>query len=428
MAYRTITVGNGDTIRVSESVLRGAGPEGPLGPVGPPGTATTIRGHFPTYNDLVTSVPIGSQGDGYITDDDGTLWTWDVEEDDPQWIDCGRIVGPAAVLSVGATRSRTDNYVVISRITWVAEYQTTTNDADSLGGFVLDPELTTATKTVVGPVDTMYYIVTTDFRVESSVFNQMMEFSFLNLRDGSVTAVANIEINGDLDFNAQYQAILVTNNSDEWLLQVKSTDDAVLSKFITRWNRIAGGPGPTGPTGPHPTLEAGTVTVVPNEGTPSWVFVETPPGSGHYVVNMDVVEGPDGNANSGFNTFDNMITGGDSEASTGETPDTWTDQGIPVPDHLAKPSVPWYFRVFADGILRRLVSRLSATEIPARGVPEPGEMIFDTTENRLILGQVTPAGNQHFIVPTIEYGQDASIIHNAVTSRPDGSLYFKYDS
>lgn len=44
------------------------------------------------------------------------------------------------------------------------------------------------------------------------------------------------------------------------------------------------------------------------------------------------------------------------------------------------------------------------------------------------VGSGTADPNAWFVVPTIQYGTDPSVVHNAATDRPTGSLYFKLES
>lgn len=64
------------------------GPTGSTGPAGSDGTSVTIQGSVTNSGDLPGSG--NSNGDGYITQNDGHLWVWDGNG----WVDAGQIQGP----------------------------------------------------------------------------------------------------------------------------------------------------------------------------------------------------------------------------------------------------------------------------------------------------------------------------------------------
>lgn len=77
MTVQRYSVDNGDTVYVTESVIRGSGPQGASGPEGPPGVSGVIMGRYDTALDIPANVPNPGHGDGYIADDTGDLYVWD---------------------------------------------------------------------------------------------------------------------------------------------------------------------------------------------------------------------------------------------------------------------------------------------------------------------------------------------------------------
>lgn len=65
------------------------GPQGPAGADGADGTSVTIQGSVANSGALPTTG--NTNGDGYLTEDDGHLWVWNGSS----WIDAGLIQGPA---------------------------------------------------------------------------------------------------------------------------------------------------------------------------------------------------------------------------------------------------------------------------------------------------------------------------------------------
>jgi hypothetical protein len=65
------------------------GATGPAGPEGPAGTGVDIKGSVADEAGLPADG--NSEGDAYITEDNGHLWVWDGSG----WIDAGEIRGPA---------------------------------------------------------------------------------------------------------------------------------------------------------------------------------------------------------------------------------------------------------------------------------------------------------------------------------------------
>ena len=67
------------------------GPAGATGDTGATGTATTIKGSYNTYQELIAAHPIGNQGDSYIVN--GSLYVWD----GTAWENVGNIKGDTGV-------------------------------------------------------------------------------------------------------------------------------------------------------------------------------------------------------------------------------------------------------------------------------------------------------------------------------------------
>ena len=65
------------------------GEPGPTGPTGPAGRSIIFRGTVGTYDDL-SSVSDPTDGDAYVTEDDGHLWIYD----GTKWDDVGSMIGP----------------------------------------------------------------------------------------------------------------------------------------------------------------------------------------------------------------------------------------------------------------------------------------------------------------------------------------------
>lgn len=73
------------------------GPTGATGDTGATGTATTIKGSYNTYQELITAHPTGNQGDSYIIN--GSLYVWNGNA----WENVGNIKG-----DTGATGPKGD--------------------------------------------------------------------------------------------------------------------------------------------------------------------------------------------------------------------------------------------------------------------------------------------------------------------------------
>lgn len=106
---------SGGSIRVTEAIMRGSGPQGPKGDKGEPGYGTTIQGVKPTVDDI-KRMRGDHEGEAWIAEENGHLYVWnqqlDLDGEDP-WVDCGKIVGPPGqVQSIGAAfKKERTNYV-----------------------------------------------------------------------------------------------------------------------------------------------------------------------------------------------------------------------------------------------------------------------------------------------------------------------------
>ncbi|MBR5504345.1 MAG: collagen-like protein [Methanobrevibacter sp.] len=76
------------------------GPAGATGDTGATGTATTIKGSYNTYQELIAAHPTGNQGDSYIVN--GSLYVWDGTD----WENVGNIKGDTG--ATGATGPKGD--------------------------------------------------------------------------------------------------------------------------------------------------------------------------------------------------------------------------------------------------------------------------------------------------------------------------------
>lgn len=429
MSYRTVTLANGDTVQITESVMRGSGPQGVPGPPGPPGTATTIVGHVPTWNDLPGT---GSQGEAYVVDETGNLWSWNTLLDVPTWVDCGHIVGPAAVTSIGAQRSKTTAKSLTANTDWVVDYKVAPdwNDADPLGGKVLDEARLTPTDTTVDPDFNAYYIVTTTISVDTAAGNPTYTVFWKQTTGTLVEDSRNtIWTDGSKGRIIQHNAVLRTSSADIWQLHINSDVNANILGVATEWTRAGGGTGPEGAKGDPPTMTGGTTTTLAAGATATAAVVEDPPGSSNYRLDFGVPQGIPGEAQAGFSNF-NVLSGvPDSEADPGGTKDSYTDQALATPDGAQRPSIPYFFKAFSDSLYRRLVSRLTTAQRTARGTVQAGEVAYDSDLKQYLAGQPgrTNATTAWYQIPTAQYGTSSSVYHGASTDRPNGSLYFKHD-
>lgn len=66
------------------------GDVGPTGPMGPSGTSVTIKGSYPTYEDLENNQKTGTPGDSYLVGDDLYVWS----PNTATWNNVGTIRGP----------------------------------------------------------------------------------------------------------------------------------------------------------------------------------------------------------------------------------------------------------------------------------------------------------------------------------------------
>ncbi len=79
------------------------GPAGATGDTGATGTATTIKGSYNTYQELITAHPTGNQGDSYIVN--GSLYVWNGNA----WENVGNIKGDTGVTGATGPKGDTGN-------------------------------------------------------------------------------------------------------------------------------------------------------------------------------------------------------------------------------------------------------------------------------------------------------------------------------
>lgn len=426
MSYRVLTLDSGDTLRISESVLRGTGPDGPAGPQGPPGLATTIVGRFGSYDELVAALPVGIEGEAYIADDTGHLWVWVYDIEVPEWRDCGRIVGPPAVSSIGAQRIRQSSADLLGGQWWTVPYQTLTyNDPDPLSGSVLRESALTPTSTVFGAENTGHYLVVTEISVSPGVNDAFIDVEWNDNTKGVTYGQETSDTRRSGSWVLLHACVLRSDGVSSWQIRIRPSINVTVSSVVSTFTRIGGGIGPQGVPGPYPELSVSAPTKLPHDAAMTASFTKT--GEGAYTLNLGLAQGAPGEAQSGFSTMD-AIAGGEADSSSqpeGYEPVYATDQGIPVPGRNAKPHVPYFFNQMAQKLHRLVVARLTTSQRQTRGTPIPGELVYDTDTKQFLGGD---AAGAWMIVPTIEYGTDASIKHNAPTTRPNGSLYFKHEA
>jgi len=429
MAFQTITLSTNETITLTEGVMRGAGPEGGVGPPGPNGPATVIVGHVATSSQLPAS---GTQGQAYITDDTGHIWSWNTLLVTPAWVDGGRIVGPPANSSIGARRTKTGSNSLVAGIEYIVVYNAgfDFNDADPSGGYVLDAAKSTTLVTAVDPAAVAYYLVTSTIEMGSVSGSPMITAKWQKSNgDLAVDGKETFATVGTPASTITHVTVMRTTEADLWRLKIVSDMAATIVSVVTEWTRLGGGTGPQGSIGNPPVMVSGTASKLAYGANPTVSVALVSPGT--YSVSIGVPTGATGAAQDGFPTYD-TISGGGSDSSTnpGGTPIYQTDQELPVPDNTQKPYIPYFFMLLAEKLHRLVVSRLTTTEVAARGAAEGGEIHYNLTTRRLMLGtqEVVGGAATYRQIPTSEYGTDAAIIHGASTTRADGSLYFKHDA
>ena len=79
------------------------GPAGETGDTGATGTATTIKGSYNTYQELIAAHPTGNQGDSYIVN--GSLYVWD----GTAWENVGNIKGDTGATGDTGPKGDTGN-------------------------------------------------------------------------------------------------------------------------------------------------------------------------------------------------------------------------------------------------------------------------------------------------------------------------------
>lgn len=434
MSYRTVTLSNGDTVAITESIMRGTGPQGVPGGPGPAGSATTIRGYYNTYSALVAAIPVGQQGEAYVVLDTGKLWSWDTMRATPAWVDCGKIVGPAAVTSIGAQRSRNSAKNLTAAQDWVVDYAVAAdwNDLDPAGGKVLDEAQMTATNTAVDNDLSAYYIVVTTLAFDTAVTAQTYTIHWKTLT-AQVDGLSTEWTDGKKQRTVVHTAVLKTSSSQVWQLHISPDVNAVVLSVKTEWSRIGGAAGPQGVKGSPPTMITGATTTLAAGASATSSVVEDPAGSSIYKINFGIPQGIQGAPGGGYTNFDLLAgtTGGASESSPGASPPVDTDAsdlGIPTPSYEQKPYIPYFFRLLVSNISRKLVSPLTTAQKNLRGAPLNGEVVYDTDLKRFQGGQrgISSPTTAWYQIPTIEYGTSGAT-HGQGTDRPNGSLFFKYD-
>jgi hypothetical protein len=87
--------------------------------------------------------------------------------------------------------------------------------------------------------------------------------------------------------------------------------------------------------------------------------------------------GPAGSSNSGYTTFELLTNGGSADVDPADGTVT-TDQGIPYPLKTGKPRLPYWLKVLAEFVERRVVARYTdSTDLNTkRATKYAGEMYF----------------------------------------------------
>lgn len=227
----------------------------------------------------------------------------------------------------------------------------------------------------------------------------------------------------------------------------------VAGSFSTRrfeWVRAGGGPGPQGDPGiagepvrahaDSPTDFEADLQII--DGQPgemiytkdtgkAWIWQQNTTTEVWSWSELGVLQGADGDANSGFQAFGDLVTGPDSEAGIEETayPSIKTpDQGAPYPQITGQPRIPWYFREFGEWVEKRIISRFTSTadRSAKRGSPAVGEVGWVNTDGSdPQRGLDVYTGDQGYVrIPLIVTStQEAP---GTATTWPDGTLWVRY--
>lgn len=416
MPTRVVRLANGGVVEVREGTLQGVGPMGPEGPKGPPGPATTIRGYYATYTDLITAKPTGVQGDGYITTDNGHLYAWDDDLVIPAWVDAGKVVGPTGVIqSVGARRSASATQTGLSAEAWTALSFTTTdyNDTEQVpdAGGVLQPvaciTVVSGTQVKVNHPSQVLYevsasVVLTNPAGSTAGFRHVGLFRNLDAVPTIVGSVYDPGTDG-VSNTVTFSGTLKASNADTWTVKVWNGTNAVAVTAAARywtWARVGGGYGPQGPQG-----------IKGDKGDKGDV-------------------GAPGSASTGFASFDAVQGAGqDTEADPGGSPTSTTDQGFPLPTGEQKPATPWFLKTLAQTLEKYVTARYNdvADFGTRRGVSEQGEVVYFRDTHQMHYAIPDGAGGSVRIqIPAVVVGTtDVTGLPATVggVTVPDGTIY-----
>ena len=236
----------------------------------------------------------------------------------------------------------------------------------------------------------------------------------------------------------------------QYEVEVQSNVPGMLETRRWKWVRAGGGPGPQGEKG-NPgaparvhassplgsTTQLQTTTGAPGEyimaGNKMFGWQETSPGSGTYGwKELGVIQGPPGNANTGFSDFDGVRGEGEGLSSlpeAGYPPLTTNDQNAPYPNHEAQPRIPFYIKALAEWVDRKIVSKFASATERSNIRPEglPGEVSWVGDGTAAARGLDVYSGDHGYLrIPTVIVSTDTAPV--GLTNHPDGTLWIQVQS
>ena len=466
----------GGVIRITEAIMKGSGPQGPVGPKGDMGPATHILGTLPNY-DEINATPSPVLGDAWIARDTGKIWVYsDTVRDIPTsqgvvrlvkgWNDGGRIVGnPGYLQSLAAKLTstaqiavpETDAEVVIplAKVDFNDKESVLNEDGSiTVVPIVVDPTAFPFSKWSVGNANTMGYLFTVKVRINTSAATRGRVT--LNLRtDTGIIDTANIAADGLSAVIQDIQVISVVkaNSTMKFWITVNSPVGLKVVDAEVYIARYGGGIGPQGNIGPQGAAAYAGLPVtaesdLPRPGNPGemrlvtstgclWVWNSTGLTPGW--VNAGKIQGPNGNASSGFSDFDDLTAQTSSEdppSAGGPVPGT-ADQGIPYPTGKHSPVVPYFLKSAFQFIERRLVARYvswgdwgSKRPVSGTNARVNGETVWVDNEGSraggLLVWDTQLGGDSIGRVPFVGWNQGTPPAVGSPTTFPDGSLWVSY--
>lgn len=193
-----------------------------------------------------------------------------------------------------------------------------------------------------------------------------------------------------------------------WNVSVDSTLSGTLTGIEFDTARLGGGYGPKGTegdVGESPKFYApfgSEAVLLAVQPVPGWLAyaedtgalwsAQTDTQGDAYWFNAGVIKGDDGNPSGGYASWDAIAGVTGSPGSEGVPPSAGntlfeSDQDLPYPNHATEPYSPYYFKILAETMARKLVGRFDdrVDYDSVRPTPESGEVYYTVDDRKLFL-------------------------------------------